>query len=81
MIVGFHVEIDDLSLKDFYGLNSVKHSIKEPPYFTNAETRKAIELKITSISLSFHNSDTLEGRLFDFCKLTVSVLKRKRLKT
>ena len=49
VIGGFHVEIDKLSLKDFYELNSVKHSIKEPPYFTNAETRKAIELKITSI--------------------------------
>ena len=43
------MEIDKLSLKDFYELNSVKHSIKEPPYFTNSETQKAIELKITSI--------------------------------
>ena len=53
----------------------LRNLIKKPTCFKNPENPKTIDLILTNRPRSFCNSDTLEIRLSDFHKLTVTVLK------
>ena len=63
----------DTNLKDFCNLYFLKDLIKKLTCLKNTEN--PIDLILTNRSRSFCNSDTLENRLSDIHKLTVTFLK------
>ena len=76
MLLGdFNSEMTDSNLKDFCNLYLLKNLIKKPTCFKYPENPKTIDLILTNRPKSFCNSDTLETRLSDFYKLTVTALK------
>ena len=49
--------------------------MKEPTCFKNPENLTCIDLMLTNLYRSFHNSCAIETRLSDFHKMIVTVLK------
>ena len=72
----FNAEMPNPSLKEFCYLYSLKNLIKNPTCFKNpADNPKVMDLLLTNRPRSFCNSVTLEARLSDFHKLTLTVLQ------
>ena len=65
----------DSNLKNFYNLYLLKKLIKKATCFKKLENPKTIDLILANRPRSFCNSDTIETRLSDFHKLTLTVLK------
>ena len=63
------------SLKEFCNLYSLKNLIKKPTCFKDPDNPKVMDLLLTNRPRSFCNSVTLEARLSDFHKLTLTVLQ------
>ena len=71
----FKVCVDDETMRNFcisYNLNSL---IKQSTCFKNQENRSCINLILTNKHRSFRSTCAIETGLFDFHRITVSVLK------
>ena len=75
LLGGFNSKMTDSNLKDFWNLYLFKNLMKKPTCFKNQENPKTTDLIFPYRPRIFCNSDTLETRLSDFHKLTVTDLK------
>ena len=76
LIVGnFNSEMTESTMENFRGTYLLHNLIKDPTCFKNPDKPSSIDLLLTNFPKSFSKSQTLETGLFDFHKLTLTVLK------
>ena len=68
-------EPTESAVRDFCEIYSCKNLIKHNTYFKNPSKPSCIDLIITNRPKSFQNSVTVETRLSDFHKMTLTVIK------
>ena len=76
----FNAEENKFHIKDFCILYKLKNLNKVPTCFKAPGNPKTIDLILKNSVGSFQNSYALETGLFDFHKMTVTVLKSYREK-
>ena len=75
IIVDFHAEESDTTVKDFCDIYSFKNLIKDVTCFKNPDKPKCIDLMLINRNRSFQNSCVIDTGLYDFHKMTVNVLR------
>ena len=71
----FNSEMGDNTMAAFGDTYNLTNLIKEPTCFKNPLNPSSIDLILTNRSRSFQNSQTLETRLSDHHKLTITVIR------
>ena len=71
----FNVSIDNSYMAGFRDAYDLKSLITEPTCYKNPEIPTCIELILTNHPRSFQNSCVFETSLFDFHKMTVTIMK------
>ena len=71
----FNVEPEEVNMLDFLNIYNLKNLVKQKACYKNLENPSCIDLIITNSHRSFQNTNVFKTGLFDFHKMTVSVLK------
>ena len=71
-----NVEVEEKNLSNFVSVHNLKTFIKQKTCFKNPENPTCIDLILRNSSRSFQNSSVFETGLFDFHKITITVLKQ-----
>ena len=74
LLGGFNVE-PEVNMLDFLNRYNLKYLVKQKACYKNLENPSWIDLIITNSHRSFQNTIVFKTGLFDFHKMTVSVLK------
>ena len=76
IIIGdFNVEANDSAISVFSDTYDLKSLIKEPTCYKNPNKPSCIDLILTNKPRSFQHSRVIETGLYDFHKMTVTVMK------
>ena len=73
---GFNSEVGENEMSKFCQAYNLKNLIKEPTCFKTPENPSCIDLILTNKKGSFCYTKVIETGLFDYHKITVTVLKR-----
>ena len=68
-------DFNDTTIKDFCDIYSFKNLVKDATCFKNPDKHKGIDLTLTNRNKSFQNSCIIDTGLFDFHKMTATVLR------
>ena len=71
----FNVEPEKVNMLDFLNVYNLKNLVKQKTFYKNPENPSCIDLNLPNSHRSFENTNTFKTELFDFHKMTVSVLK------
>ena len=75
LIGNFNAEESDTTTKDLCGIYSFRNLVKNATCFENPDSLKCIDLMLTNRNKNFQNSCVIDTGLFDFHKMTVTVLR------
>ena len=71
----FNTEVTQTSMKVFCDSYEFKNLVKDATCYKNTENPSCIDLILTNNLSSFQNSGVVETGLYDFHKVTVTVMK------
>ena len=76
MIIGdFNVEANNSATSVFSGTHNLKTLIKKPACYKNPNKTLSIDLMMTNKPRSLKHPCAIETGLYDFCKMTITVVK------
>ena len=71
----FNCELKEETLSTFRKVRNLKNLIKEPTCYKNPEKPTIIDLILTNKRKCFQHSCTYETGIYDFHKMTITVMK------
>ena len=71
----FNCELKEETLSTFCKVHNLKNLVKEPTCYKNPEKPTIIDLILTNKRKCFQHSCTYETGIYDFHKMTITVMK------
>ena len=75
LIGDLNSEPTEEAMKSFYQIHNFKNLLDKPTFYKNPTNPSCVDLIITNKPRSFQNSSTFGNGLFDYHKMTLTVLK------